>query len=157
MKVETVMKHAASSCGPESTLAEAGRRMVDVGCGVLPVVTASGRVLGVLTDRDVCAAVVRRDVTPSAVLVRDAMTHDAQTVSRSEDLGVALARMRAHKVRRLPVTDAEGRLEGLLSLDDIVVQVPLDSGDGEDVLRTFRAVNEHPLPALTGRRTPADR
>lgn len=149
MTVGDVMKHAASFCGPETTLAQAGLRMAEVGCGVLPVVTASGRVLGVLTDRDICCALSASDAPAAAVLVRDAMTHEAFTVARGEDLGVALARMRAHRVRRLPVTDSEGRLEGLLSLDDIVVRTPFGdcNPEAEDVLRTFRAVNEHSLPA----------
>jgi CBS domain-containing protein len=143
MKVEEVMKHAASSCSPDTALSEVADRLTEIGCGMLAVVTRAGRVLGVVSDRDVCRVVAH--AAPgfdfSALRARDAMTPSPAVVARHEDIGVALARMRAQRLRRLPVTDGEGRLEGLLSLDEIVASsLPLGSDENQDLMRTLRAL-----------------
>jgi len=143
MRVEEAMKHAASSCAPDTPLSEAADRLTEIGCGVLAVVTAAGRVLGTLSDRDICRVVAHtaKGVDISTLRARDAMTPSPIVVSRHEDLGVALARMRANRLRRLPVTDGEGRLEGLISLDEIVARALPQSGDeNQDILRTLRAL-----------------
>ncbi len=143
MRVEDVMKHAASSCSPDDALSEVADRLTEIGCGVLTVVTGAGRVLGVLSDRDICRVVAHatNGVDLSTLRARDAMTPSPAVVSRHEDIGVALARMRANRLRRLPVTDGEGRLEGLLSLDEIVARsLPLGSEENQDILRTLRTL-----------------
>lgn len=148
MRVQEVMKHEAATCGPDATLLEVGRRMVEVGCGVLPVVTSGARVIGILTDRDICCTLARDDRQPSQVKVRQAMTPDVYSCRREDSLKSALDTMRLCRVRRLPVIDAEGRLEGILSLDEIVLWSGDEPGPtAAEVLETLRAINEHALPA----------
>lgn len=147
MRVEEAMRHAASSCLPECSLREAAARLADLGCGVLAVATPSGRVLGVLTDRDICRWLGNAIAGAADGQARDAMRQGSLTVSRREDLGVALARMRAHGLRRLPVADGEGRLEGLVVLDDLLLRLPGTTPDDHDVLRTVHALAACGRPA----------
>jgi CBS domain-containing protein len=62
------------TCRPETNLAEAVRDMWEGDCGALPVVSDEGRVIGMITDRDVCIAVATRggsaDASPSVRWLR---------------------------------------------------------------------------------------
>ncbi|HEX3529161.1 MAG TPA: CBS domain-containing protein, partial [Thermoanaerobaculia bacterium] len=61
MKVRDIMRREARVCSLETTLDVAGRVMAEVGCGVLPVLSGSGQVAGVVTDRDICLALTTQD------------------------------------------------------------------------------------------------
>ncbi len=147
MKVEEVMRHEASTCAAEATLVEAGRTMARVGCGMLPVVDAERRVVGVLTDRDVCCALALREPTAREPLVRAVMSREVVSCRRRDDLASALATMRLCRVRRLPVINGDNRLEGVLSLDDIVLHVGNGGPAAEEIVATLRALAEHAVPA----------
>ena len=164
MKVRDLMRRVPRHVTPHETLDRAGRTMVEAGIGVLPVIDGEGRVVAVLTDRDVCCALVRDDLRPSEVAVQAVASAPAVTCSADDDLPTALATLRAHAVRRLPVVDAGGRLTGILSLDEIVLAVHKlahDEGLGPlqaELLDTLQAivrpaamlvpVPKHPVPAL---------
>jgi CBS domain-containing protein len=137
----------ARICSPESDLATTGRLMDEIGCGILPVAGDQGQVVGVITDRDICLALTRRDVRASQLAVREVMTIEPVTCKIGCSLREALRAMASARVRRLPVVDENGRLQGILSLDDLVVEVP--DPEATEVARTLRAVNEHLLPALS--------
>ncbi|HZF07897.1 MAG TPA: CBS domain-containing protein [Thermoanaerobaculia bacterium] len=146
MRVQDVMKREARFTTPESSLAAAGRTMTEVDCGVLPVVEADRRVVGVITDRDICLALTSTDSKPSLVPVRQVMSGMARTCHPEHPIEEALRRMRENGVRRLPVVDSEGHLKGILSLDDIVLETRSVRGDDFtgpfylDVVRTLKAI-----------------
>jgi CBS domain-containing protein len=123
MRVRDLMRRLPRHATPHETLDRAGRTMAEAGVGVLPVIDGEGRVVAMLTDRDVCCALVRHDLRPSEVVVQAVASAPAVTCSADDDLPTALATLRAYAVRRLPVVDAGGRLEGMLSLDEIVLAV----------------------------------
>jgi CBS domain-containing protein len=75
--------------------------------------------VGMLTDRDIVTAVVAKDVDVHALQVGDVMSTEVVTVREGDSLLVTLDVMRRHGVRRVPVTDARGVLQGVLSLDDV--------------------------------------
>ena len=148
MKVEELMTRDAERCGPRDALDEAAERMWRHDCGFLPVVDG-GRLVGVLTDRDVCLfgrAGGRRLAQPK---VGDAMTRRARTCSPQDTLAQALGQMREHRVRRLPVADAADRLVGVLSLDDLAREAARGPGaavDAEDVVTALAAICETSYP-----------
>lgn len=121
MRVREIMRSEARFCYPWTDLAVAGRTMAEVGCGFLPVVDLDRRVVGVLTDRDICLALTARDRKPSEMTAQEVIAGEVFTCATNDDLTDALAVMSACKVRRLPVLDDAGRLEGILSIDDIAV------------------------------------
>jgi CBS domain-containing protein len=89
---------------------------------VLPVVGDEERVVGVITDRDLCLAVATRDRRPSEIQVRQAISGEVFTCGEDDEVLAALDTMRRRGVRRLPVLDRFERLVGLLSLDDLFAE-----------------------------------
>lgn len=121
MLVADVMRLQKRVCSPGSTLAAAGRIMAEARCGLLPVLDSHDRVVGVITDRDVCVALAQRDRKASEVRVSEIVGRAVYVCTAGEDIGDALATMRRRRVRRLPVVDEEHRLMGIFCLDDLLV------------------------------------
>ena len=136
MRVRELMRCSPRSIGPAATLAEAGTIMERARCGALPVVGdgEDERVVGMITDRDVCLAVAVRDRRPSQIAVREVISGDVFTCRPQDDVRDALAAMGDHRVRRLPVIDPAGRLVGILALDDLAVAAHADRDESDDVL-----------------------
>ena len=121
MNARDVMTRPAYTCRLDTTLDEASRFMEENACGTLIVLDGAGRLAGILTDRDLALTIGRTESRPSDVSVVGAMTRNVHTCSPNDDLSVALERMSDAKVRRLPVVDAGGNVQGMLSIDDIVL------------------------------------
>jgi CBS domain-containing protein len=130
MKVEKIMTANVKTCGPHDSLGTAAQIMWDADCGIVPVVDEDGRVLGVVTDRDICIGCWSRDAQPSAVGVTDTMSTDVKTCRPEDSIAAAEKLMRDKQVRRLPVTDAKGRLVGIISLNDITREAEREAGQG---------------------------
>lgn len=109
MKVRDIMTEPAVTCSPRASLAVAARLMRDADYGTLPVVDAQGRLEGIITDRDVCVALAGTNRNAVNVSVHEAMTHRVFTAGPDDDVHGALATMRTHRVRRVPVCDAARR------------------------------------------------
>jgi CBS domain-containing protein len=123
-------------------LAEAARLMRDyhVGCLVVVDESARGRVpAGIVTDRDVVVAVVAKDVDPRTLRVEDIMSGDPIKVREQDGILDALRLMRTRGVRRVPVTDAEGVLVGILALDDVLEAVAEELGELARAIASERA------------------
>jgi CBS domain-containing protein len=141
MKVHEIMTAPALTCTPETSLATAARRMRDEDCGTLAVVDAHGRLAGIITDRDICLTLAGSHRSALNIGVHEAMTTAVVAAAPEEDVHTALASMRMHRVRRLPVCDAGGHLRGLLSLDDIVVRGIEQGGIGSgELVSALRAI-----------------
>ena len=146
MRVRELMRRVPRHATPSDTLERAGTTMAEAGIGFLPVVDIEGQVVAVLTDRDLCCALVRDDRRPSEMNVQEVASAPPLTCSATDDLSTALAALRAYAVRRLPVVDAGGRLEGILSLDEIVLAIHKlahDEGFGPlqaELLDTLQAI-----------------
>ena len=121
MKVRDIMTTDVRACLPDEPLSAAVRIMWDCDCGIAPVVDRSGRVVGAITDRDICIACWSRDARPSEVLVSETMTREVQCCGADDTVADAERAIRACQVRRLPVVDDEGRLQGIISLADITL------------------------------------
>lgn len=76
--------------------------------------------VGILTDRDIVLEVLAQDVDIDSVSVGDVMSDQLVTVTEDTGLDDTLDVMRAHGIRRLPVIDRSGNLQGLISLDDVL-------------------------------------
>ena len=121
MKVNDVMTRRVATCRPETNLAEAAALMWQNDCGVLPVLTETGELAGLVTDRDMCIALGTKDVQPSHLSV-GAILRDHTLVCKSSDsIQTALHTMSEGKVRRLPVVGDNAQLVGILSMDDVVL------------------------------------
>ena len=99
---------------------EAARRMRERRVGTLVGVDDAGRPCGLLTDRDLALRVVAAGAHPHATSVGEVMTEHPRTVSESTAIESALSLMRSGSFRRLPVVNEEGKLVGIVTLDDIL-------------------------------------
>ncbi|HLN99997.1 MAG TPA: CBS domain-containing protein [Pyrinomonadaceae bacterium] len=153
MKVKEVMTPNATAIWITESLADAAKEMWEHDCGVLPIIKDGRRVVGIITDRDICMATAVRDKNPSSISVEEVMNATVYAAAPEEDLEQALKTMREHKVRRLPVLNSEGELEGILSMNDIVLKVKETNGkrpiDYVNVVKTYQAICEHQLPTTT--------
>ena len=149
MKVQDLMTRQVKACRPETNLAEIVREMWECDCGALPVIDDEGRVIGMITDRDVCIAVGTRGRRADSISVREVVQGHVYTCRPTAAVTAALKTMQTHKVRRLPVVDAEGLLRGILSLNDIVTHP--GAASARDVLTTLASICEHRHPvAMSG-------
>jgi CBS domain-containing protein len=119
MKVRDLMTSGVASIDSDDSLSSAARMMWECDCGVIPV-TRAGRVLGVITDRDICMASWIRNQPISELRVSDSMSRELFSCSPDDNVSVAERLMQSRQIRRLPVIDKEGHLVGILSLADIV-------------------------------------
>lgn len=152
MKVKEIMTPHAKSIWLTESLADAAQIMWDNDCGVLPIIKDGRKVIGMITDRDICMALAMRDQNPSCVSVEEVMTGQVYSVDAEDEVGLALQAMQEHRIRRLPVVNADGELEGILSMNDVVLNAKAKGTDGigyGDVIKTYHAICEHPAPPQT--------
>jgi CBS domain-containing protein len=139
MNVRDLMTTRVHTCAPHVSLETAARLLLQYDCGLVPVVEA-GRVVGALTERDVCTSGVLRDRRLAELQVANAMTRDVVTCAPDENLVAAVQRMAEHQVRRMPVVGADGRVQGVLSLDDLARAAPARADIAAHALRVLVAL-----------------
>ena len=145
MKVQEIMTEKAQSCLPDDKVSAIARMMREQNCGFIPVVTNENVPVGVITDRDVCMAVATKFQNAADIDVSELMSRQIFACFAEDDLNTALRRMKESKVRRLPVVNHEGKLKGILSLDDIILST---TGDGKgdlplaNVFGTYQSICE---------------
>lgn len=141
MRVQDIMTRQVHSCTLDAPVTEVAKRMQSASCGVIPVIDPRGRVAGVVTDRDIALALVSTARKPINIAAHEVMSHGTFAVLPEEDVRKALGIMKAHKVRRLPVIDAEGRLKGILSIDDVIVRaLAADAPTPADIVQSLREI-----------------
>jgi CBS domain-containing protein len=141
MKVREVMTEPVLTCTPQTSLGVAARLMREADYGTLPVVDAFGRLVGIITDRDVCLVLAGTRRNAVNIAVREARTPKVFSALVDDDVYDALALMKKHRVRRLPVRDTAGNLAGMLSIEDLVVRGLTDDGlHADDVIDALRAM-----------------
>ena len=143
MKIKDIMTAEPRTCSPETNLAAAAALLMDGDCGVLPIVDG-GKLVGIVTDRDMYIALATRNARPSEMTVSDVHHGPVYTCSPEDDVQTALAMMKQHSVRRLPVEGFGGTVMGIVSMNDILLSAGAKK-DKQDaaVLDTFRSICAH--------------
>jgi CBS domain-containing protein len=119
MRARDLMRREPISCTPSDTLALAAQKMRKRDCGFLPVVADGLRLVGVLTDRDICLAAEAHGRALHAIAVEGAMHADVHACRPDARVENILALMVNYRVRRVPVVDDHGHLVGVISLSDL--------------------------------------
>jgi CBS domain-containing protein len=120
MIVKEVMSHEVTTCSPDTTLEAAALLMWNGDCGTVAVVNDEGRVVGIITDRDICMAVALQHKPASEIEVQQVMARHLFTCQPESDIMNALKTMSYQQVRRLPVTNDSGHVAGIISIEDII-------------------------------------
>jgi CBS domain-containing protein len=119
MYAQDLMTKHVVACRPEDTLAVAAQRMWEADCGVVPVVTHAGVLVGMLTDRDICMATWFRGRPLDTIAIGEAMSKDVAYVQPGQSVDAVARLMAQMKVRRIPVVDTRETLLGIISISDI--------------------------------------
>jgi CBS domain-containing protein len=127
MYVRDIMTADVIVASPDDDLMRAAQLMESNDFGSLPI-GDNGRLIGMLTDRDITVRAVARGLGPDAK-VRDVMTTDIECVRDTDSVAEAASRMEDMQVRRLPVVDESDKLVGIVSLGDLAQSEPDDAGD----------------------------
>ena len=123
MNVEEIMTTDVVACRPADSLRRAAQIMWEADVSCTPVVERGGRrLVGMLTDRDICTEAVARWRSIDDVEVEAIMRRKVRWCWPDDSVESAEAIMRAYGVRRLPVINPAGELVGLVSLSDIARQ-----------------------------------
>jgi CBS domain-containing protein len=120
VKLTNLIRRSVETIDPTASCVEAARQMRDARVGSI-VVADQGRPLGMVTDRDLALRVIAAGLEAEKVSVRQIMSARPIFVTEDRDLGEVLELMRDLAVRRIPVIDAEQRLVGVVSLDDLIL------------------------------------
>jgi len=157
MKVQDVMMRTPAFCDPETNLGAAVEILWNRNCGMLPIVDAQQKVVGVVTDRDLCVALGTRNRLPGEIKVGEVASGNVYACRPEDDIHAALETIAKHKVRRLAVLNKQGALEGILSMDDVVLHAEA-GGAGRttelshaQIVETLRRVYGPQLPELVSR------
>lgn len=118
-RVQDAMTREVARCYPSDSLNRAAQLMWEHDCGAVPVVDHDDKLIGMLTDRDICMAAYTRGGSLSELSVSAAMSTHLHSCKPTDSLRSLMDTMAKHQVRRVPVVSEEGRLLGIVSLADI--------------------------------------
>ena len=121
MQVYRIMTPALECCMPADTVRKVAELMRQADCGIIPVLASEedSRIVGVVTDRDLCMDVVAQGRDPNQVRVAECMTDQVITCWPDDNLQHVANLMTDQQIRRIPVVDGRGAILGMVSLVDI--------------------------------------
>jgi CBS domain-containing protein len=143
MRVEQLMNQPAITCKPEDTLNTAARLMWENDCGVLPVVDDDGRLVGMVTDRDICMSAYTQGAPLHQLPVSGAMAKEVFSCHPQDSLDSAEQLMSEVQIRRMPVIDDDHHPVGVLSLNDIArhaASTRTSNGLDHEIVQTLAAI-----------------
>ena len=135
MQCRRIMSRRVQWIAPDQTVAHAAELMEFHNLGFLPICSADGRPLGVVTDRDIALRVAGKNRLAAETRVEEVMTAPLQSVGLDCPIADAGALMAEAGVARLLVLNDRGILEGIISLADVIMH-----GPGHTALRTARGI-----------------
>ena len=135
MKVRELMTKQPTTVEPDATLGEVATLMKQEDCGSLPVVQG-GRLVGIVTDRDIVIRGIAAGVDPKTQRVSKVMSSDPVTVGPDDDIADAEKKMAERQIRRLPVVEG-GKLVGIV----VTAQIAR-AGNERKVGETLKEISE---------------
>jgi CBS domain-containing protein len=131
LRAVDIMTENPECVTPDSTLADAAVKMRDLNVGIIPVIDSEQgrRLRGVVTDRDIAIRAVAEGLDARSTRVSDVMTTEVESCNKNDTVGDVLRVMEREQVRRVPITDREGRLVGIVAQADVVRDVDSERGE----------------------------
>jgi CBS domain-containing protein len=122
MRCEKIMKEDVITVAPNDSTQRAAYVMREQNVGFLPVCDPDGRVVGVITDRDLAIRVCAEAGDASEIAVADVMTNEVVACTPDDEITHAERLMARYRKSRILVVDLRGRLLGVISLSDVVAR-----------------------------------
>ena len=125
MKVKDMMHKGVECVSPDTAVNAIAKRMRELDVGAIPI-AKDGKLVGMITDRDITIRCVADNADTSKVKAKDVMTQDVVYCCDNEDVEDAVRIMEGKQIRRLPVLDEAMQMVGMVSLGDVSHSVPRD-------------------------------
>jgi CBS domain-containing protein len=151
MRIQEIMSEPPMTCSSNESVNAAARLMWEHDCGVVPIVDDDYRVVGIVTDRDICMAAYTQGRRLVDIPVTAAMSKEVFSCRPGDGVDAAERLMQEKQVRRLPVVDDLGRVIGVLSLNDVALAArPVRSARGaeHELASTLAAVCQPRRPEV---------
>ena len=120
-----IMTGGVECVGEKESIADAARKMADLGVGALPICGEDDRLKGMITDRDIVVKVIAQGKDPGTTLAGELGQGKPVTIGADDDIDELVRTMTEHKVKRLPVIDGH-RLVGIVTEADVAANAPQD-------------------------------
>ena len=146
LHIQEIMSRPAVTCASTDTLHAAAQLMWDHDCGAIPVTDETGKLVGILTDRDICMATYTRGQAPQQIPVAEAMAKQVFSCRSDEPVSQAEQLMSDYQIRRVPIVDYDDKPIGILSLNDITRHVAAarsNNGERQAAIQTMSAICQH--------------
>lgn len=146
MKTCDVMERDVKTCSPDDNLESAAMLMWNNDCGAAMIIDPTGTPVGILTDRDIAMSCALNHKPLWDLSARDVTNNrPLYTCNENDDVRSALFTMQQQKIRRLPVVNEAGHIQGIISIDDIVACSEENMPDlsYQDTMKTLKAVCIH--------------
>lgn len=127
------------SLGPHATVWEAACIMTKANCGSVLIVDTPGKMLGIVTERDLMTRVLAKALNPETTLVSDVMTRNPHCVGPDKQVSDAVLIMIERGFRHLPVVTASGKILGVFSVRDAL---PREVGNAVTMAEFHEQVND---------------
>lgn len=153
VRASQIMTEDPETVTPDTKVADVAKKMRDLDVGIIPVVDneENRRLQGVITDRDLTVRVLAEG-KDGKMKVSDCMSTDLEAVNKNDTVRHILDVMKRERVRRLPVTDRDGRLVGIIAQADLVVDYAgLNRQRETEVEEAIERVSEPAGPGRGGR------
>src|SRR2546423_7151551 len=146
MRIRHVMTKDPSCCVPSDSAVRAAKIMRDERAGIVPIIEneQSQRIIGVVTDRDLCMNVVAEGRDPATVTVQECMTTKVVTCSPDDSIEKVTELMRENQIRRVPVVNDGGELQGIVALADVVERGNVKTTQTHETLKQVSAPTDAP-------------
>jgi CBS domain-containing protein len=125
LRCSDIMTKDVTSCARQTSIHDIAEKMEDDNVGSIPVVE-NGRLIGIVTDRDIVCRVLAEGRDSRSTMAADAMSEDIVTCAPEETVIDAIRKMGEHQIRRIPVCDVNGRLRGIISMADVALEAERD-------------------------------
>lgn len=119
MRVDELMSKPALTCRSQEALNIAAHKMWEADCGAIAVVNDEGKLVGMITDRDICMAGLLQNQPPADIPVHVAMARQVYAVQPQQAIEDVERLMATHQVRRIPVVGGDGKPVGMISINDL--------------------------------------
>jgi CBS domain-containing protein len=142
MEIKEIMSHPPVTAPADSSADVVARLMWEFDCGIVPIVGNDGRLVGVITDRDICMAAYTQGKPLTQIVVASAMSRQVVACHVTDPVETAERLMRDCQIHRVPVVDSGDRLVGLVSMNDIarLAAHAKRSGVDREVVQTLAAI-----------------
>jgi len=121
MSLRPIMSKELTSLPPHASVLDGAKFMHEMGVGCVVVTGDDDKPLGIVTDRDIMSKVIIDEKDPKTVKLKDIMTSPAVSIKEDKHVFDVTKLMSVHGVRRFPVVDSEGKLIGVIALDDLLI------------------------------------